>query len=243
METPDNSSESAARTGAQFASTHWSAVLAAGDSASPDSRESLEELCRSYWYPLYTFIRCNGHPPEDAKDLTQAFFERLIQKRFLKDVAPERGRFRTFLLKAVTHFLANEWDRVQAAKRGGDFTFVGLNSAALEERYRSDAASEETPERHFDRRWAQAVMDHALSALEAEHGKAGKAAQFEALAEFLSRVPSEGEYAQVGDRLGFNRHAVAVMVARLRERYRALIRAEIAPTVEHPAEVDSSSVT
>jgi len=239
METADNSSESAARTGAQFASTHWSIVLAAGDSASPASREALEKLCRAYWYPLYAFVRRKGHAPEEARDLTQAFFARFIEKRFLKDVAPERGRFRSFLLAALTHFLANEWDRVRAAKRGGGCTFISLDTTELEERYRADGASEESPERHFDRLWAEAVMDRALGALEEEHRQAGKAAQFDALAVFLIHPPDEGEYAATGERLALNRHAVAVTVSRLRERYGDLVRAEIAHTAESPAAVDA----
>jgi RNA polymerase sigma-70 factor (ECF subfamily) len=214
-------------------------VLTAGDSASPGSREALERLCQTYWYPLYAFVRRKGHSPEDAKDLTQAFFERFIEKRFLKDVARERGRFRSFLLAALTHFLTNEWDRVKRAKRGGDCQFIPLDSPTLEERYAADTSNEESPERHYDRLWAEAVMDRALALLEKEQRTTGKAAQFEDLAEFLSRPPIDGDYAAVGQRLRMNNHAVAVAVGRLRERYRALIRAEIAQTVETPAEVDA----
>jgi len=239
MEPGDHPAEVPPRTAGQFATTHWSTVVAARDSTSPESRDALERLCRTYWYPLYAFVRRKGHPPDDAQDLTQTFFERFIEKRFLKDVAPERGRFRSFLLAALTHFLANEWDRVKAAKRGGGFQFISLDLTTLEDRYRSDASSEESPERHFDRLWADAVMDHALELLEKEYRAADKAAQFKALAGFLSRPPDEGEYAAVGEQLGLNNHAVAVAVARLRERYRALIRSEIADTVDSPAEVDA----
>jgi DNA-directed RNA polymerase specialized sigma24 family protein len=213
-------------------------VLAAGDSASAESSAALERLCRAYWYPLYAFVRRKGHPAEDAKDLTQAFFEQLIEKRFLKEVAVERGRFRTFLLTALAHFLANEWDRVKAAKRGGGFQLLSLDSPTLEDRYLADTSNGESPERHFDRLWAEAAMNRALVLLEEEHRAAGKAAQFEALADFLSRPPDEGEYAAIGERLELNSHAVAVAVGRLRERYRALIRAEVADTVDRPAEVD-----
>jgi DNA-directed RNA polymerase specialized sigma24 family protein len=239
MATDSNPPESATRTAAQFATTHWSAVLAAGDGDSSVSSAALERLCRTYWYPLYAFVRRKGHVPDDAQDLTQTFFERLIEKRFLKDVAPERGLFRSFLLAALTHFLANEWDRVKAAKRGGGFQLISLDSSTLEERYGADASSEESPERHFDRLWANAVMDHALELLEQEYRAADKAAQFEGLADFLSRPPNPGEYAAVGEQLGLNNHAVAVAVGRLRERYRALVRAEIADTVDSPAEVDA----
>jgi RNA polymerase sigma-70 factor (ECF subfamily) len=227
------------RTSSQFATTHWSTVLAAGDSAAPGAREALERLCRAYWFPLYAFVRRKGSPPEDTQDFTQAFFERLIEKSFLRDVAPERGRFRSFLLAALTHFLADEWDRMNAAKRGGGFRFISLDQEAIEDRYRSDASGAESPECHFDRLWAEAVMDHALAELENEYQAPGKAAQFEALVEFLARPPEEDEYAAVGERLGLNSHAVAVTVARLRERFRILVRAEIANTVENPAEVDA----
>jgi len=239
MVSDDTGDGFASRSSAQFATTHWSTVLAAGDSASPGSREALEKLCRAYWYPLYAFVRRKGEPPEDAKDLTQAFFERFIEKRFLRGVAMERGRFRTFLLTALTRFLADEWDRVKATKRGGSFEFISLDSPALEERYRADASSKESPERHFDRLWAEVVMDRALALLEEEHRAAGKGDQFELLAGFLSRPPDDGEYAAVGERLGLNNHAVAVAVGRLRERYRALIRAELANTVESPAEAEA----
>jgi DNA-directed RNA polymerase specialized sigma24 family protein len=228
-----------AHTVAQFATTHWSVVLAAGDSASPESSASLDRLCRTYWYPLYAFVRRKGYDPEDAKDLTQAFFERFLEKHFLKQVAPERGRFRTFLLTAVTHFLANEWDRAKAAKRGGQFTFVPLDAATIEERYRIDDSPQESPEHRFDRLWAEDIMDRALDLLEEEHHASDKSAQFEALAAFLSRSPEAGEYAAVGGRVGLSSHAIAMAVTRLRERYRALIRAEIRETVNSAVEVEA----
>jgi RNA polymerase sigma factor (sigma-70 family) len=231
--------ETVAHSATQFATTHWSVVRAAGDSASPGSREALEQLCRTYWYPLYAFVRRKGYSSEDAKDLTQAFFERFLEKHYLRDVLAEKGRFRTFLLTSLTHFLANEWDRVKAAKRGGGCQFIPLDPPTLEERYRTDASGEESPERHYDRLWAEAVMDRALAVLEEEHRAAGKVAQFGALADFLSRPPDEGEYTAVGDRLGLNSHAVSVAVSRLRERYRALIQTEIEDTVEGSAEVDA----
>jgi DNA-directed RNA polymerase specialized sigma24 family protein len=160
--------ESGDRTAAQFATTHWSTVLAAGDSASPGSREALERLCQTYWYPLYAFVRRKGYSPEDAKDLTQAFFERFLEKHYLKAVDAEKGRFRSFLLKALTHFLANEWDHAHAAKRGGNPTALPLALDALEEQYGREAISKELPERHFDRLWAEALMDRAMGLLEEE---------------------------------------------------------------------------
>lgn len=227
------------RTAVQFATTHWSAVLAAADSASGSSPGAMETLCRQYWYPLYAFVRRKGHSAEDAKDLTQAFFERLLEKQYLKDVRAEKGRFRTFLLTSLTHFLANEWDRSCALKRGGGQADLSLDAAALEERYISEGTPLDPPERHFDRLWAAAVMDRALALLEAEFRAAGRAPQFQALVAFLSRPPRDGEYAGLGQPLGLSSHAVAVAVSRLRDRYRELIRAEVADAVDRPAEVEA----
>jgi RNA polymerase sigma-70 factor (ECF subfamily) len=230
---------SGGRTAARFATTHWSTVLAAGDSASPGSREALERVCQTYWYPLYAFVRRKGHSPDDAKDLTQAFFERFLEKHYLRAVGAEKGRFRTFLLTSLTHFLADEWDKVRTAKRGGDFKFLSLDLAACEERFGAALGESDSPERHFDVLWAEAVMNRALESLAEEYRAADKLALFEALSGFLSRSADDGEYAAVGERLGFNTRAVTVAVSRLRERYRTLIRAEIAQTVEKGSDVDA----
>jgi RNA polymerase sigma-70 factor (ECF subfamily) len=237
MALEDSESGSRTRAAAQFATTHWSTVLAAGDSALPGSREALERLCRTYWYPLYAFVRRKGYSPEDAKDLTQAFFERFLEKHYLKAVEPEKGRFRSFLLKVLTHFLANEWDRAHAAKRGRGPAVPPAIPDALEEQYGREAVGEESPERHFDRLWAEALMDRAMALLEEEYRAAGKAAVFEALVSFLSDRPAAGEYAAVGERLGLSGHAVAMAVARLRDRYGVRVRTEIANTVDDPSEV------
>jgi DNA-directed RNA polymerase specialized sigma24 family protein len=239
MSSRDSEDGARERTAARFATTHWSTVLAAGDSASPHSREALEKFCRTYWYPLYALVRRKGYSPEDAQDLTQAFFERFIEKHYLKNVVVERGRFRRFLLTSLNHFLANEWDRSQALKRGGGLGIFTADPAVLEKRYASEVGSQGPPERHFDRLWAEAVMDHALTLLEDEFKAPGKADQFDALADFASRSPDEGEYAKVGERLGLNSHAVAMAVARLRDRYRALVRAEIADTVDGATDLEA----
>jgi RNA polymerase sigma-70 factor (ECF subfamily) len=224
---------------AAFDTTHWSVVLAAGQADSPRSAEALEELCRAYWYPLYAFVRRKGYSPEDAQDLTQAFFERLLEKHYLRDVLAERGRFRTFLLACLGYFLANERDRTQALKRGGGLVILTLDPTVLEGRYCSDVGVQDPPERHFDRLWAEAVMDRALTRLEDEFGAAGKAVQFDALAEFVSRSPDHGEYTRVGERLSLSSHAVAMAVARLRDRYRTLVRAEVADTVHSAADLET----
>ncbi len=239
MTSPQPDGESTQRTAAQFATTHWSTVLAAGDSAAPGSREALERLCRTYWCPLYAFVRRQGRPPEDARDLTQAFFERFLEKHYLKAVDAAKGRFRTFLLTSLTHFLADEWDKARTLKRGGEFTFLSLDVAACEERLGAALTNADPPERHFDLLWAEAVMNRALESLEEECRAADKLAHFEALSEFLSRSADAGEYAAAGERLGLSGRAVTVAVSRLRERYRALIRAEIAQTVQDPSDVDA----
>jgi len=232
--------ESGPRTAAQFATTHWSVVLAAGDSGSEDSGAALEKLCQTYWYPLYAFARRQGHAPEDAQDLTQAFFERFLEKNYLKDVARERGRFRSFLLAALRHFLADQRDRTRAAKRGGRASFVPLldDEADAEARYQGEPSRAEAAERLFDRAWAQTVMRSALRRLGAESASAGKAAEFAALKPFLSRPPEGNEYDQVGEPFGSNARAIAMAVSRLRARYRELVRERIADTVATPGEVE-----
>jgi RNA polymerase sigma-70 factor (ECF subfamily) len=178
-----------------FLTTHWSVALAAKTPSSPEAFTALEKLCRTYWYPLYAFVRRKGHSPEDAKDLTQAFFERFLERQYLKTVTPE-GRFRSFLLKAVTHFLANEWDRTHALKRRGSTAVLPAAPEGLEARYGREVVFEESPERHFDRLWAEALMDRAMASLEDEYQAAGKKAVFDALVGFLSDRPAAGEYAQ-----------------------------------------------
>jgi len=238
MASNQSEDESGPRTAAQFVTTHWSVVLAAGDTPSSRARRALEQLCRTYWYPLYAFARREGLRREEAEDAVQAFFERFLEQNYLKDVARERGRFRSFLLAALRHFLADQRDRADAIKRGGQVTFVPLSAVEAEDRYLAEPSRGETVERAFDRAWAQAVMRDALRELGQEHASTGKADAFETLKPFLSRPPQEHEYAQVGQRLGLNAHAVAVAVARLRERYPELVRQTIAHTVSTPGEVE-----
>jgi len=238
METADNSSESAARTGAQFASTHWSTVLAAGDSASPASHEALEKLCRAYWYPLYAFVRRKGHAPEEARDLTQAFFERFLAKHYLKDVVREKGRFRSFLLLACKRFLCDQFDRATAAKRGGGVSFIPLDALDAEAQFNEQALSSLSPEAVFDRGWAEAMVQGSLQRLRAEFEAAGNGSPFHEIKRYLSRPADRAAYSAAGERLGMSADAVAMAVMRLRRRYRALVRAEVANTVATPAEID-----
>jgi RNA polymerase sigma-70 factor (ECF subfamily) len=223
---------------AVFATTHWSVVLAAGQSDSPAQAAALEKLCRAYWYPLYAYIRRRGHAPEDAQDLTQEFFLRLIEKQWLNGVSPEGARFRSYMLTMVKGFLANAYDRAQAAKRGGGRVIVPLDPQQAEERFANEPATTETPESIFERRWALAVLDEALGRLRIEAGVADKVRHFEQLQPFLSREPDEGEYATLAAQLGLSTGAIGVAVHRLRQRYRETLRATVADTLSDPSQVD-----
>jgi RNA polymerase sigma-70 factor (ECF subfamily) len=219
-----------------FATTHWSLVLhARGDTSS--ARTALASLCEAYWYPLYAFVRRQGHHPHDAQDLTQEFFARLLEKDWLQAVERDRGRFRSFLLASMKHFLANEWDRAHALKRGGRITQLHLDDDTAEARYRHEPADPAaTAEQLYDRRWAHALLDRVLARLREEMVAGGKETQFDALKFCLTGDKSA--YVEVARELGMSEGAVKVAVHRLRERYRALIRSEIAQTVADPTEVD-----
>ena len=207
---------------------------ARGDSAG--AQAALAKLCAAYWYPLYAFVRRQGLGEHDAQDLTQEFFARLLQKGWLGDVERERGRFRSFLLAAMKHFLANEWDRSRAKKRGGGVATLALDAMSAETRYRHEPADTQTAEKLFDRRWALTLLDQVLARLRAEMLAAGKLADFDALKFCLSGEKTA--YAEVARTLGMSEGAVKVAVHRLRERYRALLRAEIAETVATSDEID-----
>ena len=168
MVSPEQSPESPAQRAGVFATTHWSVVVRAGDSQSPESTLAMERLCRTYWYPLYVFVRRKGHSHEDASDLTQAFFARFLEKRYLRSVDSSLGKFRTFLLTSLTHFLANEWDKSQAQRRGGGAWVLSLDEAAAEQRYQLEPVEHNTPETLYERRWAQTVMSVVLDRLAEE---------------------------------------------------------------------------
>jgi RNA polymerase sigma-70 factor (ECF subfamily) len=223
----------------RFRTTHWTLILAARDRDSPEARQALEELCQSYWYPLYAFIRRSGHPSEEARDLTQEFFARLLEKDYLADVDREKGKFRSFLLAACKHFLANERDRVLAQKRGGGRTVLSFDADAAESRYSSEPQHTLTPERLFERRWALHLLQTVLNRLRAEQEKARKAEQFEQLKGFLAGERGPTRYAQAAETLGTTVGALKVSVHRLRGRYRELLREEIGRTVNDSAEVEA----
>lgn len=218
--------------------THWSAVLEGGGADPGPRMAALERLCQTYWYPLYTYIRRRGHGPEDAEDLTQEFFARLVEKRWLEGVEKNGLRFRSFLLHTLNAFLSNHYDWMRAAKRGGGVQRLSLDLAHAEHCYAQELAVNETPEHHFDRRWALATLARALRQLEEEAEAAGKGRQFELLSVFLSREAQPGEYAAVAKALGVSAGAVGVSVHRLRERYRQCVRTQIADTVSDPSLVE-----
>ena len=221
-----------------FATTHWSVVLAAGQSATPQSAEALETLCRTYWYPLYAFIRRRGNGVHDAQDLTQAFFAFILQRDALKTVSPQKGKFRSFLLASLQHFLADERDRASALKRGGGQLILSLDSVEAETRYALEPVDTLTPEKIFERRWAMALLDQAAGRLEAEYVKAGKGELYQQLKQFNSIEQTAKSYGEVAAELGLPENSLKSLVHRLRQRYRELLREEIAQTVASPGEVD-----
>lgn len=222
-----------------FATTQWSLVAAAqsDEEGRACAREALEQLCRAYWYPLYAFVRHRGYSADEAQDLTQSFFARIIEKRGLATADPERGRFRSYLLGAMKHFLANEWHRAQAQKRGGGATILDLDGLEPEARYALEPAVTTDPDAAFDREWARETTARALAALRAESESRGKGEWFAALAGTLTHL--EPDRQEIAERLGTTLGAVKVAVHRLRKRYRELLRAEISETVGDPADFEA----
>jgi len=223
----------------QFATTHWSLVGAArpGEASQTRAREALEELCRAYWYPLYAFVRSGGYSAVDAQDLTQTFFARIIETGGFATADRERGRFRSYLLGAMKHFLANQWHRAQTQKRGGQVRFIEFDALDPEARYAGVSQQSDNPEHIFDREWALQTIAGALQELRDEMAKAGKGEQFDALKGSLTGQ-DESPREQIAVRLGMSTGAVKVAVHRLRQRYRKLLRAAIAETVSNEADLD-----
>ena len=223
---------------AWFVTTHWSVVLSAREKHSPQSAAALETLCRTYWYPLYAYLRRQGRSPHDAQDLTQGFFARLLQKDYLEAAAREKGKFRTFLLVALKRFTANEWDREHAQKRGGFAAVVSIDQELAESRFAAEPSHNVQPDVLFDRQWAMTLLDQALSRLQEEYVASGRAKLFEYLQSCLAREESALPYAEIAARLNLTEPAVKMAVHRLRARYRETLRAEIAHTVSSPEEVE-----
>ena len=230
--------DSSTHDGQWFATTHWSVVLAARDTQPPRAADALEKLCRAYWRPLYTYVRRQGHGPEEAKDLTQEFFARLLEKNHLAHLRHQEGKFRSFLLTVLNHFLSDQRDKARAQKRGGGQTPIFLDALSEEERYQVESANEASPEALFDKRWAQTVLDQALDRLRDEYREAGNEALFEGLKELQPHhagpTPS---YAELAARLGMTESAVTSAIHRLRRRHSEILRDEVAQTVAHPDEV------
>lgn len=224
--------------GGNFPTTRWSCVVSAGAADAVRARDSLEELCTAYWYPTYVYIRRRGYDAEQARDLTQDFFVRLLEKGVLSEADPNRGRFRSFLRTVCAHFLANRSDWARAQKRGGGRTFLPLDASDAEARYGLELSSSLTPEKIFDRSWALTLLGRVLDRLGREYDEAGKAATFQALRGMLAGEPELGSYAELATRLGATEGAVRVAAHRLRRRYGELLRSEIAATLAEPAEVD-----
>ena len=222
---------------AVFATTHWSVVLAAGRSDAPQAQASLEKLCQTYWLPLYAYVRRRGHSEADAKDLTQAFFAWLLERDWVEHADPQRGRFRSFLLTSISRFLANEWDKSQTQKRGGA-RVVSLSFDAADTSCRWEPADNVTPEQSFEWRWALTLLDQVMGRLCAEFAAEGKAELFEELKPCLLGERSAQPYATLAPKLGMTEGSVKVAVHRLRQRYRQLLRQEIANTVASPDEVE-----
>lgn len=223
--------------GAVFVTTHWSVVAAAGRNDTTRAQAALEQLCRSYWHPLYHFVRRRGYSADDAQDLTQEFFARLIQRHAVAAACPQKGRFRSFLLASLKNFLADEWDKARAQKRGGGLA-LPLDFRTEETRLETEPVAASTPESAYEKRWAIALLEQVYQRLEQEFGAQGKADQFAALRVALSGARSAVPYAELGCQLGMSEGAVKVAVHRLRQRYRVLLRETIADTVAGPDEVE-----
>lgn len=224
---------------AWFATTHWSRVLAANTDSSSTARAALEELCRTYWYPLYAFVRRTGKSPQDAEDLVQGFFAACLEKDYLRKADPGKGRFRSFLLMALKRYLANEWDKEQTHKRGGGQELVWLDGLSAEQRYAMEPADQMTADRLYERRWAMTLLDQVLARLKQEQNAQGKGEHFDQLKEFLVSGGRGTPYAAVAAQMDMTESAVKVAIHRLRQRYRVLLEEAIASTVESPGDVET----
>jgi RNA polymerase sigma-70 factor (ECF subfamily) len=213
-------------------------VLTAGGSDTTVARDALAKLCQTYWYPLYAYVRRRNFSPPDAEDLTQEFFARFLEQHWVGNADREKGRFRTFLLSAMNHFLANEWDKARAQKRGGGVPLLPLQFDVAETRYVREPADNVTPEQHFERRWAMTLLETVLDRLRAEYEQDGKAELFAALNPCLVGDRTSQPYEELARKLGLTEGAVNSAVHRLRQRYRQLLRDEIAQTVAGPGEVE-----
>ena len=236
--TAENSTEAGAAPRDYFATTRWTVVLTAGRGSTPQADMALEELCRTYWYPLYAFIRRHGRTREDAEDLTQSFFVRFLEKNYLEGLNSDKGRFRAFLLAALKHFLANEWDKANRLKRGGGLRPLSLDWQSADTRYQIDPADNLSPDKLYDRAWAVTLLERVIGRLRDESAADGRSELFEQLKPFLMVGKSAIPYAQAAAKLELSEGAIRVAVHRLRRRYRQLLREEIGQTLADPALVE-----
>jgi RNA polymerase sigma-70 factor (ECF subfamily) len=221
---------------APFPTTHWSVVARARGVSSPDAREALEVLCCAYWFPIYAFIRRHGADAETARDLTQTYFARLLEKEVLLAADPRKGRLRSFLKTDCTYFLSDQRDRERAQKRGGAKAMIPIEALDAEDRYRREMADELTPDRQFDRTWALSLLDRTLDRLAADYAASGRGALFEQLQVVLIRGSALTSYAALAAGLGMTEGSVQVAVHRLRRRYRAILHEQIAATLPEPSD-------
>ena len=221
-----------------FATTHWTVVLAAGKRSTPQADQALEQLCRTYWFPLYAYVRRRGYAKEDAEDLTQAFFTRFLAKNYLAGLSAERGRFRAFLLASLKHFLINDWKKSQRQKRGGGAAPLPLDWQTADTKFQVAARNELGPDKAFDREWALALLAKVIERLQQECEADGKGKLFDQLKIFLTAGKDESSHAAAARKLGMEEGAVRVAVHRLRKRYRHLLRSEIGQTLTDQADVD-----
>ena len=213
-------------------------MLAAGERELPQAAEALEKLCRAYWYPLYVYVRRQGNSPEDAQDLTQDFLSRLLEKNYFAKADRDRGKFRTFLLGSLKNFLVNEWKRAGRLKRGGGVEFLSIDANVAEDRYATEPANEANPDAAYEQRWAVTLIEHVLATLRREYIAADKARLFEELKGFIWGDKSTASYAAIAGHLNLTEGTVKVSVHRLRQRFRELLRAEVAHTLARPEDVD-----
>lgn len=238
MPQPEDNTPPPTGYGAQFAPTSWTDVLAAQRSGSPESAVALEKLCKTYWYPLYAYLRRKGYDPHKAQDLNQEFFYRLLRENYLGAVDRRRGKFRSFLLAALNHFLSNQRDYERAAKRGGGHALISLDDTDAENRFKLEPASELSPEKIFERNWFLTLFQQAMARMREEQVSAGRDELFDELKQFLMEDAEAGDYNTAAERVGMTPNAVAVTVHRWRERYKKLVHEEVMRTVADPAEIE-----
>ena len=236
MSTPQSRQGSANRTA--FPTTHWSAVLVAGQDGSPQAEAALEDLAQAYWYPIYAFLRREGYATVEAQDLTQTFFARLIEKNYPAQADPAKGRFRSFLLLTLRHFLSDERERAGAAKRGGGSVLLSLDEERSEGRYRNEPADVDTPETLFERRWAETILERAKTRLAEEYAASGKQAIYQVLRDFQPGERRSLSYVEAARQLATTEGAVKALIHRMRSRHQELVRHEIAQTVASAEDVD-----